>query len=233
MFLLLIFLSKQIYILCKSGPLRASLISLWICLFLAITDSGCKNSLGDLKNNIETSNQSVVPGSISVSIEVTRSIRLSDPLQVRWNVSNNSNKQIYLYSSLFDKPHFVETSIDNSDRTIEIRFTRLSTISTDVNYFPAPEFKEVDVGGGLSGTYVSRSKASEEVSYNPNGRQGEANRISGGEWRVRIAAAYGEEITSILKASEDSKASDEHPINPVVKWQKIVYSEFEQINIVK
>src|SRR5437868_2877757 len=88
-------------------------ISLCICLVSFILCCACRSWDGN--STVGNSIHSAAVGPLVVSIEIPQLIKLGDPLNVNWKVSNLGGKTEYLYSSLIEKPDFVETSINTSD----------------------------------------------------------------------------------------------------------------------
>jgi len=51
-------------------------------------------------------------------------------------------------------------------------------------------------------------------------------RIEPGVWKVRASIAYGYELQPVEKAVKETlNAGQEHPINAVVRWQRVEYSD--------
>jgi len=97
---------------------------------------------------------------------------------------------------------------------IEIRFSRLQPMAVGVNSFPQPEFMQIAPGEAKEGRFESARPVGQGTKT-----------IKPGKWRVRILVAYGYEIESVKNALAQSLTrGEEHPINPIVRWQKISYS---------
>jgi hypothetical protein len=104
-----------------------------------------------------------------------------------------------------------------------VRFSRLEPLAVATKLFPAAQFIKIDPGKTEDGTYTSYGPSKgclpidrTEVAWlNFDYRR---------EWDIRFLIAYGYEIESFKQGSK----SNEHPINPIVRWQRIAYSNPER-----
>lgn len=150
-----------------------------------------------------------------VRIEVDPVSRLDTPLKLRWRISNGGARPVYVYSTILQQPAAAEINIDVAQRIIEVRLSRLQPISVGVNSFPEAQFMQMGPKEVKEGEFESVRPVNQE---DPG--------ITSGNWRVRILVAYGYEIESVKKALAESIArGEEHPINPIVRWQKVSYSD--------
>jgi hypothetical protein len=107
---------------------------------------------------------------------------------------------------------------------IEVRFLSLRTIEVAPNYFPKTEFIRIDPGQSKEGQFVSYYSLERWIDLS-TGRPLAKRKVTSGTWMVRSLVAYGYEIESVQRALAALTASGtEHPINPVVEWQKVAYS---------
>jgi hypothetical protein len=213
----------------KTPILFALLLS---SILASASDLACVNSPQTPYEPIRSPNR--ISSSILIWLDLPSTTKRADKLRFRWKITNNSQNPVYVYSSLLKRPFFVETISDPVARTIEVRFTRIDPITPGVNYFPAADFEEIDPEQSWGGDYVSESSIYQSVSLAADEANPNPNRILNGEWRIRIAIGYGDEINSVQKEVTANEASgNEHPINPIVKWQKIQYSEYQRIVFAK
>lgn len=192
----------------------ASLIS--VITFLSLIGFACGHRTGEQQASVQPQHPTEQDPSLVVQIEVNPNNKLGKPLELRWKLSNAGVKPIYVYSTLLRWAAGAEVEIDAEQRTIEVRFLRLQPISGGVNFFPEAEFVQVEPKGVREGRFNT---------FEPIGEES-VERITPGDWRIRALIAYGYEIESVKKALAESLVhGEEHPINPIVKWQKIAYSD--------
>lgn len=214
--------------------MRSLIILSLSCLSVLASVIGCSraNSSHNLSDDDKLSLSNPITSLITVWINPPLSLRRSDKLRLHWKITNKNHHPVYVYSSLLKQPPFVEIAVDASSRTIEIRFTRITSITPGVNYFPAADFEEIGTEQSWKGDYVGADAISSDLLSGPDKNRQDSSPILTGEWRIRAAIAYGDEIDSVQSAIKKSEANgDEHPINPVVNWQKIQYSEYKRIQI--
>jgi hypothetical protein len=170
-----------------------------------------------------------------LEIAVSPIRRLDDPLELGWKITNRAGKVLYVYSTLLQKSNsdFVEINIDAQRKIIEIRFTSLEQLEVAPNYFPNTEFARVDPQRSLEGSFRSNHPIRQLVSYRAAGKGIKGDKITAGAWKIRSLVAYGFEMQSVENASAKSIArGTEHPINPIVRWQRIAYSEFVSVTFI-
>jgi len=169
-----------------------------------------------------TPNEQLAP---TVQLIINSTLKLGAPLELRWRLSNPGTQPIYVYSSLLRETFGADVEINPEIKSIEVRFTRLEPLAIAPNYFPEVQFIKIDPGKTEEGTHTSHGPSKGLITYRSNGSRMAELRLSPGEWAIRILIAYGYEIESFKQGSR----SNEHPINPVVRWQRIAYSNPERI----
>jgi hypothetical protein len=163
-----------------------------------------------------------------VQISVSPRVRLRKPLEMQWKILNTSTQPVYIYSSLLQQPntYFAEIVVDFERKTIEVRFLSLRTLELSPNYFPKTEFIRIDPGQSQAGQFVSYHSLEKLIREQSTKLPITKRNEKPGTWKVRSLVAYGDEIGSVQKAVAKLTASGTgHPINPVVEWQKVAYSE--------
>jgi hypothetical protein len=164
----------------------------------------------------------------TVQIEVDPVVKLDEPLTVRWKIINTRAEPIYIYSTFLQSTGTVaEVDFDVVRKMVELRFSVLEPLPFFVNAFPDAKFMEIGANESREGTFTSKSSIKEGKSFGVVNQQPDVESLTNGTWQARIAVAYGYEIKSVEKAVAVWGASedDPHPINPIVRWQKVAYSE--------
>lgn len=161
-----------------------------------------------------------------IQISLSPTLRLGKPLKMQWKIINQGPTPLYVYSSLLQQPNtdFAEVGIDTKSKTIEIRFLSLRTMEVGPNYFPKTEFMRIDPGQSKEGRFVSRYSLEKLIDDQLSSSRPSTESIVG-TWTVRSLVAYGNEVASVEKILASRAASGtDHPINPVVAWQRVAYS---------
>lgn len=164
----------------------------------------------------------------TVQIEVAPIVKLDEPLTVRWKIINTSAKPIYIYSTFLQSTGTVaEVDFDAARMMVELRFSVLEPLQFFVNAFPDAKFMEIGSNESREGTFTSNSSIKEGKFFGAVNHQPDVKSLTNRTWQARIAVAYGYEIKFVEKAIAAWGASedDPHPINPIIRWQKIAYSE--------
>jgi hypothetical protein len=154
-----------------------------------------------------------------VEIKVDQEIKLSKPLNIHWRISNPNDEAIYIYSSLLKNPAVANILLDTKEKTVEIQFTQLNLISVAPYSFPSTEFIKIESKKSSEGEFVGNKPIGQKDYFDSKETGVKLQQITEGKWQSRVAVAYGSEIDNVEELSE------EHPINPIVRWQKIAYSE--------
>ena len=77
----------------------------------------------------------------------------------------------------------------------------------------------------MAGSFVSDVPIGQLKDYKVVGTKLDELRITPGTWKVRAAIAYGYDVEPVQQAVKESLAAgQEHPINAVVRWQRVEYS---------
>lgn len=166
----------------------------------------------------------------NVRIEVGPAVKLKRRLVMHWTISNVGTNPIYVYSTFLQHqwriPAFSYTDLDPEQRLIDVRFTQLKPLPGGVNSFPDAEFMEIGPQESREGDFATNVPVGQETFYSPSGEGMKAQKLTSGPWTLRIVIAYGYEIRSVNQMLAESLAiGKEHPINPIVRWQKLAYSE--------
>ena len=163
-----------------------------------------------------------------IRIQVDQTLRLRDPLRFDFQISNPGNKPIYVLSTFIEPQNFgfAELTIDPKNKMIGVGFLRsVVAVGFPPYSFPRIQFKEIRPGSSLNGKFVSNSPISALRDYDLLGTRLDEIKITPGSWKVRTSIAYGYEVESVHQAMKRSlDAGQEHPINPVVRWQRVEYS---------
>jgi hypothetical protein len=203
-------------------PAKLYRIIILVCFTLVAWACGMKPT--DTPNAVSspTPNEQVAP---AVQLIINPALKLGAPLEFRWRISNPGTQPIYIYSSLLKETFGADVEINPEIKSIEVRFSRLEPLAIAPNYFPAAQFIKIDPGKSEEGTYTSHGPSKGLITYRSNGSRVAELRLAPGEWDIRFLIAYGYEIESLKQSSKPN----EHPINPVVRWQRIAYSNPERI----
>jgi hypothetical protein len=166
-------------------------------------------------------------------IEAASNASLDEPLEFTWIISNPGAKPVYIYTSLLEteRSAFAELNIHEEKKVIEVGFLRSELIAGLPPYsFPKASFKPIDPGQSLRGRFVSEFTISELKGHKVSGDKLETIKLTPSPWNINGKIAYGYEIESVQKALEQSlKEGQEHPFNPINRWQKVVYSELVNV----
>jgi hypothetical protein len=195
-----------------------------VIIALVITGFACGRPQPQLSSMPEPSTKfDLVP---EVRITLSPLIRVDQPLVFHWKIVNNGPHPIYIYSTLLEHPFSADLFIDSAQHVIEVRWLQLQPIPVGVYAFPEASFLEVSSGESREGDFMSDVPTKELVTYKAVESTIEKQKITPGNWKIQVLVAYGNEIDSVKKDIADSlRRGKEHPINPIVRWQKIVYSE--------
>lgn len=208
----------------KIGPL------LFGTLFFVVTSTGCNISRYGLEASSFTKQAPFEERPPTVQVKVDSPI--NHQLKMHWKISNLNTKPMYIYSSLLRRTSFVEINIDADKKMIEVRFLRLKLLELTPLSFPETAFMRLDAEESREGYFVSDISVEQIVERNLVAidpvREKIKSRITPGTWTVRALIAYGYEIESVQNNREKG-----HPIDPVVKWQKVAYSEPVSLTIQK
>ena len=130
-------------------------------------------------------------------------------LFAKWRITNNADKQIFVYSTFLHGP---AAELERSGRVLVVHtsITRKSH-HIAVNYYPPATFIEIEPGSSIVGDFKDRDACSNSGKTGPTS--------------VALSLAFGFEIESVKKALSTIDTSEEHPANPIVDWRKIAQSE--------
>ena len=209
------------------APMKTSIILSFLCFFGIV---GCQ-TLNDEKQEqtySEITNKSpvIVEKAPIVEIEIDQNIKLSKSLNIHWRIENPNDAPIYIYSALLKYPAAADILLDTKEKVIEIRFTLLNPLSKSPNDFPAAEFIRIDSKKSFEGEFVENKPIGQKNYYNSKDTGVRLQQITEGKWQISIVVAYGSEIDTVQKdLAELVKKGEKHPINSIIRWQKIAYSE--------
>lgn len=174
-------------------------------------------------------------------MDISSPQKLSEPLRIRWKIQNRANGPICIYSTFLRENAVIK--IDPKEKIIEIRFTGLETYNFHPYYFPATTLAQVDKGESIEGEFTTTLAARDiqddsEAPSTDSGKEEElevlGSRIVPGTWKVRSLLGFGkgdfETISKKLKDMQDG--SGLHPINSIVRWQTVVYSNSISVSFV-
>ncbi len=153
--------------------------------------------------------------------------RLREPLKFDWEIKNEGAVPIYVYSTMLEGSNMrlAEPHIDREQKTMDIYFLYLAQLRESVYNFPKASFKLLNAGQAMAGTFVSNKSARQLNEYVLSNNKLDRIKLTPDTWKVRYAIAYGYEIESVNAQLEKLYSQGiEHPINPVVRWQKVTYS---------
>lgn len=168
-----------------------------------------------------------------VEVEVLPYLEFDERLVFNLRIKNCGNEPIYFYSALLDNPKILDIYVDSEEKIIETRFTRFHTFASSPNDFPDAEFTKVEPKEAYQREFTTEISFKKKAYYDSDAGY-KLQRIDSGTWRIRVAVAYGYEIDSVQrKIAEIILIGKEHPINPIVEWQKIAYSNYGTIVIQK
>lgn len=208
-------------------------------LFLVIfglLENGCasgqssavnQNEILPTDNKINVKKELIPP---TLEISALPQVSINKLLKIHWKIINSNQEPIYIYSTLLDESNsaFVELETNKSQRLFEIRFTRLSKLILEPNYFPKSKFTKIGAGESLEGDYSSQldSRQKGNVKTKENSEKNNSEKLKG-KWSIRALIAYSNEVDSVEKAINNLKNG--HPIDPVVEWQKISSSKTVEV----
>jgi hypothetical protein len=168
----------------------------------------------------------------TVKIDIDPIVKLNRPLNVRWQITNSGEKPIYIYSTPLKDTASADIQIDTEQKLIQIRWLRLQPIPVGIYTFPEAEFMQLAAKEFRGGVFISHTSLDSLIKNKISGNVMNKGAAIEGVWRFQLLIAYGYEIESVKKAIEESdRKGDEHPINPVVRWQQVAYSEPIEVNL--
>ena len=188
----------------------------------------CSQQTQQQKVAAQQASQSRQNGAPAVQIEVNPIVKISEPLHFQWRITNASNKPIYIYSTFLQSNATVlELSVDDKPRMLELRFTLLEPLPFFVNNFPDAKFMEIGAHETREGQFTSTHPLREPKSFAAMSQPLNIGSVRAGTWQLRVLMAYGQEVESVKRALANwgTSKDDPHPINPIVRWQKVAYSQ--------
>lgn len=161
-----------------------------------------------------------------VEITLDPASRIDRPLVIHWKIINNGPGAIYIYSTPIERPFSANLFIDPPRQIIEVRWLQLQPIPVGINDFPEAKFLEIGPRASRGGVFKSYVAVKNLVTYKSADSTIREERVAPGSWKIQLLVAYGNEIDSVKKdLAESLRRGTEHPINPIVRWQKVAYSE--------
>jgi hypothetical protein len=148
-------------------------------------------------------------------------------------ISNSGSEPLYIYSTLLQNPRFAEIVIDRKQKVIELRFSQLEPSPILPYYFPDADFREVIANQSTTFLVTSSDPIKEIRGSETIGRTSREARITPGRWTFRIMIAYGDDVSAVKLALASDTAGKQHPINEIVRWQKVAFSNSITIDVTK
>lgn len=163
------------------------------------------------------------PGPLVVTIAEPTLVK--GRLTFGWEIKNTAPEPLYVYSTLIEHAQLAEVVASAENQLVEVHFLRLKPLNILPYSFPEATFVEIPPGEILRGRFAGKFDL-ERVAPDANKNDVKALPTQS-PWRVKAVIAFGREIESVRTKLEGMKAEGirEHPINPVVGWQKIASSE--------
>ena len=206
-------------------------------LFIILASFACVSLGINLVSGDPTNNTHSTASRISVApivqIEGVSTLAQNKRLTLRCNISNPGTEQLYIYSALFEEPHFSEVVIDPQQHSIEVRFSRLETSTLLPYYFPHATFREISPNSSTAFQITLDSSMKQLRTYGIVDGKSKEERITPGRWTLRIMIGYGDEVSTVKRAVASDPRGTQHPINEVVKWQKIAYSNPISVDVTR
>lgn len=207
-----------------------------LIIFITLPNFFCNeaNKQRQAINNQETvAVEGVKQISPQVEVDILSYLELNKPLMFNLRIKNGGNETIYFYSALLNNPKFLNIYVNSEKKIIEVRFTRFHTFQNSPNYFPDAEFIKVEPNEVYKREFTTEVPFKERDYYDSD-TGAKWQQLESGTWKMRVAIAYSYEIESVQKKiAEVNSIGKEHPINPIVEWQKIAYSNYESIAVQK
>lgn len=169
----------------------------------------------------------------SVRIEGVSSLAENRALAFQCKISNPGSVPLYIYSSLLEKPQFAEIVIDPKENVIEVRFSRLETSPLLPYFFPQATFREIEPNSSADFHIALNGSLKELRSYGTVNERSKEERITPGRWTLRIMIGYGDDLSAVKRALALDPKGTQHPINEIVKWQKVAYSNSMVVEVRK
>jgi hypothetical protein len=171
---------------------------------------------------------------VEIQIRVKESNGLDKHLVIEWRLSNSGTEPVCFLSSFTEDNKPIAVSINEDQKTLELWFTPRRTSNSIPVFFPAPRFTQIDPGGSVEGSFTSVETVQEfRDASGIRTEQGMSlveidslgARVRTGEWSIRTVVGYGTgSFESVKQEIGDLRRDDEHPLNPVVRWQRLLYS---------
>ncbi len=206
--------------------MKKSMIVLILFLFGGLScyeNPEVNHSNGQIFSENETMQQS----GPDILLEIEREIFLDKPLKFKWLIRNPGPRKLFVYSSLLESPGSALIVVNSKKKLIDIQFTDTQPSGIIPYDFPETRTIVLDRDENYSGDYSSKELLRNRLLLSNDGQIGQES-LTRGEWKIRILVAYGENDKG-LRTKDDQ--NDEHPINQVVRWQKLAYSPYIPVNI--
>lgn len=191
-------------------------------LFIQLNCSG--NGAGPVRDE---STQQEQPAPL-IELALDQKLRLNDRMVFKWRVLNRGSKPIFLFSTLLDPANaaFAEFELNTEQKTIQVGFVRSEPSSGFPPYsFPKIQFKQLNPGESLEGTFESDQPIAKLDFYVMKGDKLQKINLRSGVWSLRAAIAWNTEIETVRRTLQTSaEEGQEHPANAVTRWQQIAIS---------
>ena len=201
---------------------------IFVYMLLASTDAGI---FGDeINNGVTRTRTDAVP---VIQIEGASRFGQNQPLAFRFTISNSGSEPLYIYSTLLQNPQFTEIVIEPKQKAIEVRFSRVQTSPLIPYYFPPAVFSEITTNHPASFPVAFNRSIKELIGFETSNGTSKEARITPGRWTLRIMIGYGDDVSAVKLALASDTTGKEHPINEIVKWQRVAFSNSISIEVTK
>jgi hypothetical protein len=191
---------------------------------------GLTSGEGTNNRRTTTAKTSVAP---IVQIESVPTLPQNRPLAFRCTIANPGSEPLFLYSALFQDPWYAQALIDPEQNAIEVRFSRLETDPILPYYFPRAAFREIGANSQADFNVALRHSVRKLSSYDTINGKAIERRITPGRWTLKVMIGYGDDLSAVRRALALNPRGTQHPINEIVNWQRVAYSNSITVEITK
>jgi hypothetical protein len=216
--------------------IRTAVIGTAVLLFTALLVIGIANLTRSWRHKaIILESDRAVQGNAAplVRINIDPTTKLSRFLDMKWQITNSEEGPIYVYSTLLKNSAYPNIQIDVDQKLIQIQWLSLDPLPFTPYAFDKAEFMRLEAKETRSGEFISSTTLGAAINDWITATVKNKKTPIEGVWKFQLLLAYGYEMESVKKAIEenDRKGVIEHPINPVVRWQKVAYSEPIEVDL--
>lgn len=204
--------------------MKAFIFALWMYGILTLVMLGCSKGVVSRPQAKLSGDHPGESSNPAVEVKVVAPTLSNNLLDFRWEMMNTSAKPIFIYYALLENPASAEYRFDHETRTLQVLFLSLQTIPAIPYYYPEPSFIKIPPGQSIQGHFAGKRSIGDLTGPTQSGKHADEGSAAASQWRVEVLVAYGEEIESVQKAIRELKGA-QHPINPIVRWQRIAHSQ--------